>query len=1085
MLAAASVVPALAADQVLLRYKFAENSVLAQGKWVKVEVETTGVYEISYDELRSMGFDNPENVSVFGAGGTARDCRLYVNGMRTQSDDPEQKPVWHDGNKLYFYGAGVDHVKIRSGKFERQTRNIYTNKGHYYLTDSAVPMNIKTVDAVTDDAADCNIGLGYVYHEVDKMFGIDGNNKGQQFFEYSIRYEDPRSWTAQMPGFSTGGNATLYVNAAQWVYGNSGNNNFMTVTVGDQTQKKALYAGTRYITQTLDFPLTPSGDAMTFTLGMSLGNGDAIWNTYLDNWVLNYTKDMSKPTGAAQSLYAYTGGGTAASGWIAGGSNIEAWDVTDPAVPTALKLADDRCYFARPADVHTIVKFDKSKTQLKVSNPQPMANQNLHGLQKNKYALIIVTMPELREYAEQIAELHRKHDGIEVLTVTPQECYDEFTSGNPDPVAIRMLAKMIYQGQGNNPALRNILLFGPIGADLRNITGFGSDKCIIAVQENLSSFTTMRHEPLLINDYYGMMTDNPDLSSSSIYNQVQQLGVGTLHVSTAEEARTAVGKIRNYLEGLDSSDMAWMVNETLSMSVTGDDHVHDVSVRDVGNYLQSLAANRGGALLHSVLMPDFYRDQDLRKPFIEKFNRGKLYNVFLGHAHSGGLNVNIVTSDIANNGSRIPGFMLFGGCDTTDPQRGWSGVGSAPVLSARGLAGSVASTTEAWSDNNEQLARQLAKAMFCVQSGANRIKPVTIGEIYANAKTALTQNFNEAVFIYVGDPALTFPSPLYSVRLDVQGDQTGYAPGDVITVSGGVYNSSASVPDYNGKVVLKLCAPATTLNQVKYPGFTYEFTDIFLTAQEAEVKDGKFTAKIIVPEAVRPFMKGAGESMLLYAGAYCPDSRIGASGKTEVALQARGASADPAAVRDTTAPGMSLGYDSSRNRLNVSATDDTALIPGVGNGGAVSLTVDGRTLVNDDALTAATAGTGSYQCTVGLADFAPGAHKAQFRVTDMAGNVSNTQTLDFTIPAAPAFKLEAEHTYALDSVNFRVTGTVGDGLMLRIYDAEGNMVYETECTSSTMTWDCSEMPAGAYRAAVMYTDGRVGASDFAPVQVID
>ncbi len=182
---------------------------------------------------------------------------------------------------------------------------------------------------------------------------------------------------------------------------------------------------------------------------------------------------------------------------------------------------------------------------------------------------------------------------------------------------------------------------------------------------------------------------------------------------------------------------------------------------------------------------------------------------------------------------------------------------------------------------------------------------------------------------------------------------------------------------------------------------------------------------------------------------------------------------------------MSLGYDSSRNRLKVSATDDTALIPGVGNGGAVSLTVDGRTLANDDALTAATAGTGSYQCTVGLADFAPGAHKAQFRVTDMAGNVSNMQTLDFIIPEAPVFKLVAERTYALDSVNFRITGTVGDGLMLRIYDAGGNMVYETDCTSSTMTWDCSEMPAGAYRAAVMYTDGRFGASDFAPVQVID
>ena len=48
---------------------FAPSSRLNTGKWVKVGIEQSGVYEISYQTLRDMGFSNPESITIFGRGG--------------------------------------------------------------------------------------------------------------------------------------------------------------------------------------------------------------------------------------------------------------------------------------------------------------------------------------------------------------------------------------------------------------------------------------------------------------------------------------------------------------------------------------------------------------------------------------------------------------------------------------------------------------------------------------------------------------------------------------------------------------------------------------------------------------------------------------------------------------------------------------------------------------------------------------------------------------------------------------------------------------------------------------------------------
>ena len=45
---------------------YADKSVLAEGRWVKVSVKESGIHFISASALRAMGFGDAEKVGVYG-----------------------------------------------------------------------------------------------------------------------------------------------------------------------------------------------------------------------------------------------------------------------------------------------------------------------------------------------------------------------------------------------------------------------------------------------------------------------------------------------------------------------------------------------------------------------------------------------------------------------------------------------------------------------------------------------------------------------------------------------------------------------------------------------------------------------------------------------------------------------------------------------------------------------------------------------------------------------------------------------------------------------------------------------------------
>ena len=72
--------------------RYAAGSVLAQGKWVRVSVKENGVHKITDNELKKMGFQNPDSVRLFGYGGHM----LPETGLENLPDDLQEIPLWRE-----------------------------------------------------------------------------------------------------------------------------------------------------------------------------------------------------------------------------------------------------------------------------------------------------------------------------------------------------------------------------------------------------------------------------------------------------------------------------------------------------------------------------------------------------------------------------------------------------------------------------------------------------------------------------------------------------------------------------------------------------------------------------------------------------------------------------------------------------------------------------------------------------------------------------------------------------------------------------------------------------------------------------
>lgn len=1076
-------------------YTFKANSVLADGKWVKIEAPETGLYSISYDQLKEMGFENPENVGVYGKGGRMMNLNFSPSTHSIASgfpyaDDLAQVSSYHSNNQLIFWAEGTEAISFDPGTsangnvpyFLNHRRNIYSKTAYYFLSDRQTPKQPETAKVEASDFLSLQNGWGYVRHEID--LEQNSTNTGKLFWgESFLNGNSLMEWDIPVRNMGSGTAHLVYQ-----IFSGPGDRFFLTTRCNDKFEKKFDYVNsdTDYFfplqgrlsadpykysePDTLKFSVAP---ASSVKMQLKADNIDCSYLN-LDYWILTYPKQIkSNPLAADRQAEVYYFKGTKNSAYkIQLDSRLRAFNICNPQAPVllpTLQSAPGHVGINLNADgIAPVVFFDPTVEQKKIGGWTSVVNNNLHGLKSEGAELLIITVPKLRQYAERLADLHRLHDGIKVVVATPEEIYNEFSGGIPDPMAYRAIVKH-YHGNG----LKNLLLFGPSTRNmLVDVPGETAMDHIIALQH---SYVRPEEVSVPAYEFYGVVKDNP---SENILNvEAKEVGVGLLSCETPADCERILRKIERYLT---AEDQAWTVNETFSIGGLGNEHLHDSQAVDIQNLVYGFSETDGMA--HNTLIIDAVGELEARNQFKSFLDRGKIWNIYFGHGSASMLGYNsnfFTTGDLQMLKNSHNGFIFLGGCDFSTPDMRVRGIGESFVLDTDyGMIGAIVSSRTAWSSQNKYLGDKLME--YWLKPKNRNISP-TIGEIFAGAKSGATA-LNHISFVLACDPALRVPSPLRKVYIAAP---ESASPGEKVKIEGFVVNDNDEPDaDFNGKIVLKLMEPATMLRSRDYVTDTcntpiesgeetlFAVIDVpyessLITALEATVSDGKFEAELMMPAQTGDFI---GQTLNIKVGVFDKSCWLGGAGIYPIEV------VDPndSKIIDTNPPAVNFNFDNSRAMLAITLTDDEALSINVSS---YSLTIDGKTYpLAPETISYPGDVAKVFNAYCSTFDLPLGKHEAALTAYDIAGNRTDSD-FSFEISAIEApLTLTLDSKVGVDSITGTIEGDFTGALIFEIRNAEGRTLHTFTADSSDFNWDLKgddgkRVPIGYYRISARSASG--------------
>lgn len=991
---------------------YTQTSVLAQGKFVKISITENGVYALSYNDLRKMGFSNPQKVCVLGYGGHL----LSQKFSEHPSDDLPQIPVWHTSESILFYGKGVTSWTPNSAQtwFERQ-QNFYTTYGCYLLTE-AEPIAFQEQESLQTNDFVLDVFNEYSLYEKDTF---SWSSSGRELYEgYDYATANSRNYGFTLPGIT---NAGAYI-TAEFAARSIGQATSFAISIdGTQIERESISAissDNQYYTKATSAKLNAywggeKKENTRITIQHIRPSGVSGRLNYL---AVNYQRTLKLDAGflAFRSLASIGKEST----FKLSGANASTviWDVTSPTDYKQIKgtLDGDTYTFTIPAGpLREFVAVNTGASFQSATVVGDVPNQNLHALAGIDMVIIIPQKKGFAEQAERLAQAHREKDNLTVAIVTARQVYNEFSSGTPDATAYRRLMKMLYDRSTSDiDKPKYLLLFGDCSFDNRMLTpswkDFKPDDFLLCYQSE-SSLNEINS--YITDDYFGFLDDNEgtDLATAKL-----DIGIGRFPVRTVEEARAAVDKTIAYMENKEAGP--W--KHTICYAADdGDDNLHAGQAETLAEYTE---LNYPSFLVKRIYEDAFKREAtatgqtypDATRQLLRLFDQGMLMINFTGHGSTTAWTAeNLLTADhISNlNSPRLP-LWVTATCDFTRFDAVDTSAGELAFLNPKGGAIALFTTTRVvYASQNSTLNKAFMKHIFSQPDG----KRLRLGDIIRLSKcdASLNNDRNKLNFSLIGDPALTLTYPDYNIHIDEfngqsAGEYTTIKAGGKVTVKGHIRKPDGSMAtDFNGTLhptVLDSREEVVTLDNLDEGAFSYTERSKVLYAGSNVVENGQFEFTFPVPMDIN--YSDEGGMMNLYAVA--DDTRQAGGYYDTFAV----GGTDGNAPNDGQGPNMQL-YLNTPDFVNGSKTNETPLfvaqledaegINTVGNGIGRELTliIDGmpsRTYYLNDYFTPSpgdyTRGTVNFS----IPELPDGNHVLQFRAWDLMNN-SATQSLNFEV----------------------------------------------------------------------------------------
>ncbi len=1058
---------------------------------------------ISLSTLKSLGFSNPDKVNVYGAGG-----RMLPEQLTDKmTDDLPIIPSVVTPEGILFFGHG-NVSWTTTANYPAHTLNPYSQEAFYFISDKEAERPMPEESTVTTPELTTPITTFQerLLHEQDLMAP---SNTGRLLLGEDFITQSSRTFSFALPDNTGEIFARISFGAM--------------VTNGVSTLDISLNGG-----ENLSNKIAGVASAETFLIKQSF-NARASKSSKLDI-KLDYSHTGIAKTAALDyievfyprelrlkdnQLYFYLQPSRAVSVRIEGcNESTQIWDVSNPLVPILMNYEIDgtAVVFTSSEGYHEYVAFNPAKCGTPVSSAGNVRNQDIHSIEIPD--MLIIAPEAFKGAASRLADLHQQTDGLKSVVLTPEEIYNEFSSGVPDVTAFRKLLKMWYDraiGAGV-PHTRYCLIFSRPTYDNKlstpGVKRQGYPRIPIwQTETNFSENTSYSTD-----DYIGMLEDNIlplNMNSAKI-----QVAVGRMPAKTVSEAESVVTKLEKYLK--EPTRNAWR-NSIMIIADDQDNGVHLSQAETVHSTLTS--QDKGKNFTYEKLYFDSYTLSysgtgavypEAKSRLLEKWNEGVLWIDYIGHGSpKSWTHENVLTwSDITGLRNRNLPFLYAATCnflrwdadDISGGEEMW-------LNPDGGVIGLICPSRSVYITLNGTLNIATSKYLFSKDEEGRQL---AVGDIMVKGKNSLSSDNNRLRYGFCGDPALRLPIPEHNIRIEsidgvsvtnqidlpVLGARSQFRLDGVVTD-----NDGSIIEDFNGIAELSVydAEKVVTTNGNGADGKVVNYNDRSSKLYSGRVKviDGKWSTTVYLPSEIENNFSQA--LISLYAAS---DNGREANGSFD-GFYIYGF--DAGSPEDNEGPeisGMYLNTPSftDGSSVNPSPTllanfsDPSGInISDVGIGHNISVSIDNKKFFSDVALyylpdsENPTRGSISYP----LKNMEPGDHTLTLTVWDNANN-SSSASLNFKVAAdwQPSITtLYTDTNPATSSVTFIVaTDGVSEalGCSIEVLDLNGKIVWTSPTSSLNgssnsvkIGWNLnsvggSRVPRGIYlyRATLKDKDGR-------------
>ncbi|MBQ2075227.1 MAG: type IX secretion system sortase PorU [Muribaculaceae bacterium] len=1076
--------------------KYATTSKLSSGQWVKISIPEDGVYQITSRELIKMGFSNINDVKVYGAGG--HPISEMLDG--SAPDDLVQVPSKIVGNKIVFYGCGPVGYTLEgattSPHFTR-TFNSYSQQGYYFLTsDSSPRVEPANVTYGITGTRLRDTSLDYYHHETEAISASQSGKDmlGEAFVDKQLQL------TYNIPSLC--GDSAIMVNTCVAVKSKDTpaylKVNFNNKQVPfDNNDIKIPAAPSEYtfynfispyalVQPTTTAPIPASG-----TINFNI-TGNPNWSK-LDYFILTF-HHRNTLENSVDNQVRMNFNQVSSSDIIAvtdDNPSLLMWNIDNPQAPKNYNLKEAEGYrgFTPLYTIETtqFIAFDPTQTLKSITGYDPVENQNIHGLPTPD--MVIVTCKELLEQASRVARMHITNDKMIVHVIDQDLIFNEFSSGTPDAMAIRLMNKMFYDRDSSK--FKYLIMFGAGSQDNRQI--LAKRPCTILTYESTGSHDET--SSYVSDDFFGMLEDN---SGKNPANELLLLGVGRIPCASLEEAESDVDKLLDYVNNPDYGP--WRNNALLIADYYEEDHnLHAYQAEGLGNIIASelgLPINR-----NKVFLSQFPYDSqtkmglEARQRMTQLLKDGQYFMTYVGHGNGMALTheYKLWTTLEARNTTypHLP-IITTACCDVARYDGNIRGLLEIMFHKPKGGAIAMVTTTRsAYASGNDALNQAFIRNMF---GNTSTGQMPTIGEVYMRTKQSFghVTSYNKMMFVLIGDPAIkiNYPKPYFKIN-KINGYTIGssnIATGELrqITIEAAVYTPDGSQIDtsFNGDATL-------AIYDYEKKELTENGRDIFfprnlLTQVEGRVENGIFVCNTIMPR----YFQNPGYTGLISVFAHRDNSDEMVNGNTDRILLQAYSETNPNTIHDVTPPVISNIYidDQSefaatnnvqfKSTLHISATDDYGFnnqTITIGNG--LDLKIDGGKKYGTELRSFVTLRDQGKTLDLDYPiELLEGHHTLQFTTHDIAGNRAS-RVFDFYV-GGQQVALSVEQEPASEVATFNLTAPEGSNpeVKIMVFNSTGQYVWYTTTSSFPFDWDLKNrrgkrLPAGVYKYYGKYTSG--------------